>query len=81
MPGYTKAELARKKLNPAQYRWCRRCRSYWHRRVRHVRRAASKRARGRAARRRAKPLTEADKRFIDFLVEKAIQHLLVQAEP
>jgi hypothetical protein len=80
MPGYTKAELKHRKLTPAQYRWCRGCRLYWHQRARHVHGVAAKRVKPRGGRRKAKPLTEAEKHFIDFLVDEAIQHWLAQAK-
>lgn len=80
MPGYTKAQLAKKKLAPAQYLWCRRCRLYWHRRAPHAHKAVSTRKKSRTVANRpeddAKPLSEEEKRFIDFLVDEAVKHWL-----
>jgi hypothetical protein len=81
MPGYTKAELVKKKAPLAHYGWCRSCRLYWHRRASHAHGAAPKGAKASARRRKAKPLTEAQKHFIDFLVHEAVEHWIVQAKP
>jgi hypothetical protein len=88
MPGYTKAELAKKRVEPTHYRWCRRCRLYWHQRARHVHEgepAASVGAQSRTATNSApddtRPLADNEKRFLDYLVDEALKQWFAENDP
>lgn len=88
MPGYTKAELAKKGVEPTHFRWCRRCRLYWHRRARHVHEGepvAAARAKSRTAANSApndtRPLGDNEKRFLEYLVDEALKQWFAENDP
>ena len=88
MPGYTKAQLTKKKIDPASYRWCRHCRLYWHLRAKHAHSVAlptSTKPKSPAASAEAGPeeasLSDREKEFIDWLVDQELKRWFAENKP